>query len=716
MPGEKKKPVVLVVDDDATLRMMLRASLEQGGFSVLEAEGGAKGVAMFAESQPDLVLLDVMMPGMNGLQACAAMRRLPGCEHTPVLMLTGLEDVDSINRAFEAGATDFITKPVNWPMLTHRLRYMLRARSAIDALAESQRRLATAQRIAKVGNCEWKVRDQEMHWSDEVYRILGLDRQQQTPSCAAFTQLIHPDDRARIEELIRLAETQAIPFSADLRLTAAHGSPRCISLQAEIECDPGGAANIIHATFQDITERKVAEEQIRSLAFYDSLTGLPNRRLFKQQLEHSIAMAKRNEKMLVTLALDLDQFKRINDTLGHDAGDQLLQEVAKRLLRCLRESDRVTRSERVDYDSSVARLGGDEFNVLLNDVADLQNSSKVARRIIESVALPITVAKHEVFVTSSIGIAVYPSDGKESDTLLQNADAAMYHAKQLGGNTMQFYSQSMNAAATQTLALENSLRKALERNEFVLYFQPQIQTLDGSIVGVEALVRWQHPVLGLLRPQEFLAVAEQSGLMAPISDWVLRTACNQNMAWQRAGLPAFPVAVNTSNVHFAQENFVASVIEALQASGLAPRYLELEITEDVLTRRLDEALPKLKQLKMMGVRLSIDDFGTGYSSLSRLKRLPLDKLKIDQSFVHDITTDVDDAAITTAVIAMASSLRLGVIAEGVENEQQMKFLRDHGCNEMQGYLFSEALPPERLELLLRAYSNGDKGAGFRFVH
>jgi diguanylate cyclase (GGDEF)-like protein/PAS domain S-box-containing protein len=709
------KPVVLVVDDDATLRMMLHASLTKGGFSVLEAENGAKGVAMFAESRPDLVLLDVMMPGMNGLQACAAMRRLPGSEHTPVLMLTGLEDVDSINRAFEAGATDFITKPVKWPMLTHRLRYMLRARSALDALAESQRRLATAQRIAKVGNCEWNLRDQEMHWSDEVYRILGLDRQQ-TPSREVFTQRVHADDRARIEELLRLAETRAIPFSADLRIIASQGAQRCINLQAEVECDSSGAANIIHATFQDITERKEAEEQIRSLAFYDGLTGLPNRRLFKQQLEHSIAVAKRNEKLLVMLSLDLDQFKRINDTLGHDAGDQLLQEVAKRLRRCLRETDRVARSERGDDDSSVARLGGDEFTVLLNDVTDIQDASKVARRIIQSVSLPATVANHEVFVTTSIGIAVHPGDGKESDALLNNADAAMHHAKELGGNTIQFYSQSMNAAATEKLTLENSLRKALERNEFVLYFQPQIQTLDGSIVGVEALVRWQHPVLGLLRPQDFLVVAEQSGLMAPISDWILRTACTQNMAWQRAGLPAFPVAVNTSNVHFAQGNFVSSVIEALQSSGLAPRHLELEITEDVLTRRLDEALPKLKQLKMLGVRLSIDDFGTGYSSLSRLKRLPLDKLKIDQSFVRDITTDADDAAITTAVIAMAGSLRLGVIAEGVENEQQMQFLREHGCNEMQGYLFSEALPPERLASLLRAYGAGEKGAGFRFVH
>ncbi len=452
---------------------------------------------------------------------------------------------------------------------------------------------------------------------------------------------------------------------------------------------------------RDITERKNAEERIRYLAYYDSLTGLPNRTFYKELVSRALLLAKRHHWTIAILFIDLDYFKRINDTLGHDIGDQLLRTVGKLVKTCIRQSDFIARSEGDELENVVARLGGDEFIVLLNEITHSEDASRVAGRILKELAHPITLAGHEVFVTASIGIALYPLDGNEAETLFRNADVAMYHAKNQGRNNYQFYTKSMNATSLQRLDLENDLRKALDRGEFLLYYKPTVDVQTRTIIGAEALIRWEHPNRGIILPGEFIPLAEETGLIVPIGEWVLRTACSQNRAWQLAGHKPFRVAVNLSGRQFDQEDLIEVVSSALHDTGLDPQYLELEITESTIMKSPEKAATTLQKLKGMGICLSIDDFGTGYSSLGNLKKFPLDTLKIDRSFVTNVTADSDDAAIATAIIAMAHSLKLGVIAEGVESEDQQSFLRERACDAVQGYLFSRPIPPEEFIKLIR---------------
>ncbi len=438
----------------------------------------------------------------------------------------------------------------------------------------------------------------------------------------------------------------------------------------------------------DITERHAAQESIRQLAYFDPLTQLPNRRMLEDRVRQALASAEREGKQSALLFIDLDQFKTINDSLGHSAGDQLLIEVARRLQACVRRMD------------TVARLGGDEFVVLLTEVTQ-QGAGDVARKILDVVARSFQFNEHELGVTPSLGISIYPQDGRDFETLLKHADTAMYRAKDAGRNAFQFFTQEMNAAALERLMLENSLRQGLERGEFILYYQPQIDVRSGCIVGAEALVRWRHPKIGLVPPGKFIPAAEISGLIVSIGEWVLRESCRQNRAWQDAGLPAITIAVNISSLQFRGGQLEANVRSVLAETGMPANYLELELTEGILMGGADETVETLRRMSDMGVKLAIDDFGTGYSSLSYLKRFPIDKLKIDQSFVRDIVHDPDDRAIANAVISMGHSLRLSVIAEGVEQQQQLEILINEGCDEVQGYYFSAPLPANEFSEVLR---------------
>ncbi|MBF0166525.1 MAG: EAL domain-containing protein [Alphaproteobacteria bacterium] len=451
--------------------------------------------------------------------------------------------------------------------------------------------------------------------------------------------------------------------------------------------DVEGGATKFAGIFSDITERKKAEERIRNLAYFDVLTGLPNRRLFNDRLAMAINSAKRHHQRLAILFLDLDLFKRINDTLGHSVGDRVLEEMSNRLKLSMREAD------------TVSRMGGDEFTVLMSEIHDVDDAVRSARRIIESIREPFLVEDRELFVTTSIGISVFPEDGDNPEVLVKNADIAMYRAKDLGRNSYQLYTPQMNAKSFERLAMENEMRKAIERGEFLLNYQVKMNLDTGGIAGAEALVRWNHPDLGLVPPADFIPLAEDTGLIVPLGEWVLRAACQQNKAWQDRGLPPIRMAVNISPHQFNQADLVGRVRGILAETGLDPKYLELEVTESVLMEHMDIAALMLNELRSLGVVTSIDDFGTGYSSLAYLKRIPIDALKIDASFMHEIATDESDAEIVSAIIGLAHNLRLKVVAEGVETEEQIAFLRSHGCDEIQGFLVSRPVSAENFEQL-----------------
>jgi diguanylate cyclase (GGDEF)-like protein/PAS domain S-box-containing protein len=446
---------------------------------------------------------------------------------------------------------------------------------------------------------------------------------------------------------------------------------------------------ILQATVRDITDSKVSEERLQYLAYYDALTGLPNRTLLQDRLTKALASARRRKDKVALLFLDLDRFKDINDSLGHSVGDLVLKEVAERLKKWAREQD------------TVARLGGDEFLIVLTAVKDACDAAIAAERLMDAMIAEFVVRGHPLMVSCSLGISIFPEHGAESETLIKNADAAMYSAKESGRKNFRFFANDMNAQAVERLTLENGLRLALDKKELFLVYQPQIEIATGRIIGLEALLRWQHPELGLVPPDKFIRIAENSGLIMPIGEWVLRTACSQTRKWQDEGLLAVPVAVNVSAVQFRQEGFCELIRRVLQETGLPPQYLELELTESLLVANAELMLSVVRELKAMGLKLAIDDFGTGYSSLSYLRQFPVGKLKIDRSFIRDVAVNPDDAAITTAIISMAKSLNLKVIAEGVEDEAQMTFLRAHQCDEIQGYYFSKPLAVDKVADKLR---------------
>ncbi len=442
------------------------------------------------------------------------------------------------------------------------------------------------------------------------------------------------------------------------------------------------------AVVTDITERRQTQERLNYLAFYDTLTGLPNRLLLLDRLRQAMLECEHRERLVAVMFLDLDRFKLVNDTLGHEAGDLLLKDVAGRLSGCVRPGD------------TVARLGGDEFTVILANIAHVDDVGRVAQKVINVFSTPFLLAGKEVFVSPSIGITLYPFDDTDPELLLKNADTAMYHAKDSGRNTFRFFTADLNRRAAQRLDLETALRHALDRDEFLLHYQPQVDLTSGRIIGLEALIRWQRPGTGLVPPLDFIPLAEETGLIVPIGEWALRTACAQNQAWQEAGLPPLRMSVNIAARQFQQQNLAEVVIRILEETGLGPHWLMLEITESTVMRDAGAAIETLREIGSLGVGLSVDDFGTGYSSLSYLKRFPLDCLKIDKSFIEDITTNPDDAAIATAIISMAGSLEIKVVAEGVESLAQLDFLRARGCDAMQGYYFSKPLPATALAAML----------------
>ncbi|MEQ1507922.1 MAG: EAL domain-containing protein [Myxococcota bacterium] len=592
----RDRPVVLVADDDPGLRLLCVVALEDAGFEVREVGDGAEAVRAFREDAPDLVLLDVMMPELDGYEACATIRSLLNGETVPIVIMTGLDDEGSIDRAYDAGATDFVPKPINHPLLVHRIRYLLRS--------------------ARTAN-----------------------------------------------------------------------------------------------------ELRTAERRVTQLAYFDSLTTLPNRTFLDNFLANALARAERFHRSLAVLALDLDLFKRVNDTYGHAGGDALLREVGARIASCVRSSDLAALAPKPrpgeppdpsDDDAVAARLGGDEFVVVLGRIRRPEDAAIVARRIADRMAEPFSIANAEVFVSVSIGIATWPENGNDAASLLDRADAALYHAKEQGRNTYQFFTDSIHRKASRRLEIETHLRSAMiaagviggrtdrEPGEIQVHFQPKIELGTGEVIGFEALLRWTDPALGQVNPAEFVPVCEDTGLIVPLGDWVLRQSCLQARRWAETHGHPVTVAVNLSARQFREPDLAQRVSAILAETGLEPSLLELELTESILLQDTPASARALDQLKALGIRIALDDFGTGYSSLSYLSRLPIDTLKIDRSFVNDLGHSGKSDTITAAIIALSRSLRIDVVAEGVETKSQLRFLADHGCGVIQGFLYGRAMAADRI--------------------
>ncbi len=560
---------------------------------------------------------------------------------------------------------------------------------AQEALRESEAGLAAAQRIAHIGSWERNLATNELHWSDETYRIFGLVPQQPPIVFTMFLNLIHPDDRQSLITSVSKAVDEKQPYNMEYRVVRPDGGERIVHAQAEIVSGNDGRTDRIIGTLQDVTEYRRTQERLNHLAHYDPLTGLPNRVLLQDRLSQAMVEADRRDRLVAVMFLDLDRFKIINDTLGHDVGDALLKSVAERLKSCVRAGD------------TISRLGGDEFTIVLANIAHVDDVAHVAQKIIASFIAPFHIDGRELFGSPSMGITLYPFDDNDIDSLLRNADAAMYHAKELGRNTFQFYTAELNRRTAKRLALETALRHAIERNELLLHYQPQLNLKTGRITGAEALLRWRHPEMGLISPLEFIPLAEETGLIIAIGEWVLRRACAQAHSWHELGFKDIQIAVNLSGRQFQHHHLAKLVKQVLKETPLAPRSLDLELTESLLMHNTEAILGAMDELHAHGVVFSMDDFGTGYSSLSYLKRFPIDTLKIDQSFVRDIPRDPDDAAIAQAIISMAHSLGMKVIAEGVETTQQLAFLRANRCDGMQGYYFSKPLSAEDMTGLLQ---------------
>ncbi len=752
-----KEPTILIVDDTAANLVVMADFLGSHGFSVVVAQDGEEGVERAQFVQPDLILLDVMMPGLNGFDAC---RRLKANEETkdiPVIFMTALSDPNDKITGFGTGGVDYVTKPfqieevlarVNTHLALQAMQrqlaeqnLQLREEAAVREEAEAALQRASdeleervTQRTAELAQAnarlkseivertrmQEELREREMrirrlvesniigvfYWAkdghiseanDAFLRITRYTREDMLMGKVNWNSMTPAEYRATDERAFEeLAKGgTCTPYEKEFISKDVRRVPILVAYAYFEGSQEAGIGFIL-----DLSDRKQAEERIHFMAHHDALTGLPNRALLQDRMTQAIVYARRCGTQLAVLFIDLDDFKRINDSLGHQIGDRLLQMVGERLQGCLREGD------------SVARLGGDEFVLIVATRNDGNAAARVARKILDMLKLLFVVDGHELHVSSSIGISLFPVDGTDVDTLMRAADTAMYHAKEKGRGNFQFFTPALNKAVHQRLVLESRLRHAWAADRLTLYYQPQVDMTSGAIISCEALLRWQRP--GGKTPVScgaFISIAEETGLIVPIGEWALREACRQLKCWHDIGYPNLRVAVNLSPRQFYQGNFPDTVAQILDEAGLAARDLDLEITESLFLQRNDDNMTTLQQLSDMGIQLSVDDFGTGYSSLAYLQRYPVNALKIDQSFVRGITHNSNDPSLVIAIISMAQSLGLSVLAEGVETAQQVSFLVEHGCPSAQGFYYSAAVPPEHFTKLLGRPVDSMAGVG-----
>lgn len=687
---------ILLVDDTPANLVSLQAVLETGGYGLVGAGSGEEALRILNRRNDfAAIVLDVMMPGMDGFETARLIQQREALKRIPIIFLTAAAPTDSWSNfeAYAAGAVDYLTKPVA-PMIL---------RSKIAVFADLYRKNRELQGWGEYLERRVAERTAALHAAEAKYRLIAenagdliamLDREgrrlyaspsfqpyffdeQVAPGVDSFA-IVHPEDRERIRQtFIETVETGE-GRRAEFRCISKDGKIHHFESEGDPVRDASGRVSHVVVVSRDITERRAAEERVRYLAHHDSLTGLPNRSLFSERVGHALAHARRHDTRVAVMFVDLDRFKIVNDSLGHDVGDRLLKLVAERMQTCLREED------------TVARLGGDEFAVLINDADDAPTLAMIAQKVIDALCVTMQLDEHELSVGASIGISVYPDDGDSAEMLLKHADMAMYQVKGAGRNHLRFYMPQMNERALHRMTVENGLRRALNHGELVVHYQPEVDLASGALVSVEALIRWQHPEKGLLLPEAFMEVAEETGLVVPIGEWVLLQACSRQQGWQEENLvgPAVTMSVNLSALQFQRKDLVAIVRQCLAQSGLQARALDLEITETSLMKDAGMSVTMLRRLDELGVGSIVDDFGTGYSSLAYLRHFPVRKLKIDRSFVHEVDTNPDAAAIVLAVISLGHSLKFSIVAEGVETASQAEFLRSVGCDTGQGHFFA----------------------------
>jgi diguanylate cyclase (GGDEF)-like protein/PAS domain S-box-containing protein len=645
----------------------------------------------------DLWLLDVMMAGIDGYETCRRLRALPHGQRVPVLMLTGLNDTESIERAYEAGATDFITKPIQWVLLTHRVRYGLRAAAAAESIRHSRESLARAQRMSHMGNWSFNL-DGAMACSDELGSIFGAPAEaMQCASPEAFLARVREPDRERVGTARSAVVRDGQAYQMVFPIERFDGMVRTVFEQAEPVRDSHGRLIGVEGITQDITERVEAERQIRHLALHDVLTGLPNRDFFLELATPALEQARRNDVQCAVLHLDIDRFKSINDALGHLGGDEVLRVVADRLQTGTRGTDLTSTARSSGHTEVVARIGGNAFTLMLVDIGRPDHAATTAERLLQLIRQPIHLQGRTLELTASIGIALFPRDASGAGDLTRFAEQALYEAKKAGRGRHSFFDEEMNAVASARLAREADLRRAIAEGELRVYLQPKIDGRNGATVGAEALVRWQHPTQGVVPPGNFIPLAEETGLIMPLTDWMLEQVAALMGRWQREGMATLPVSVNVAAPYFLLDGLSDQLVKLVQRHGVRPEHLVLEVTESLLMTDVNRAIARLDQLRDRGFKLSLDDFGTGFSSLSYVKRFAIDELKIDRSFVMDVQRGGKDGALVASIVTLARMLNVQVVAEGVETEAQSMALRSLGCALHQGFLYARPMPVEQFE-------------------
>ena len=692
---------ILVVDDDPTICMVASAHLRQAGYQVQIAGNGQAMLEMLEDVQPELILLDVDMPVLDGFQACQQLKAQTHTKHIPVLMMTGLEGDSSIEKAYSVGATDFIAKPVNWLLLKQRIRFMLRATRAIKELAISESRLEKAQAIAHLGYWRWDVSAQTGIVSKQLSKMLGKLPEEIT-SQASLLSAIAESDRTMIADIMERTKLKPItlPSTLEVRTELVNGELKVFHLQSELEWSAEHKIQAIQGTIQDVTDRVKAEEKIQYLSRYDRLTGLPNRDSFAAALESMAQYCGHGQRNGVIFLIDLDHFVRVNDLYGHHIGDYVLVESGRRVKQFLQEM--IQRAPNVK--GECCRWGGDKFAISLCCSDGERDYAQVASALLASLSEPYHIHDCRVHLTACLGYVAVEGGQGEIESLVRSAENALRFAKRQGANVLRCYDSTMNESTERRMTLEAELRKALAEQQLRVVYQPRVNAATQKICGAEALLRWHHPLIGEVSPVEFIPIMEELGIIQEVGAWVFEEACKQLKAWYQQGHTEFVMSINLSAVQFRDVTLPAQIQAIISRIEVSPERVEVELTETAIMDDVGKTQRMLFALKELGVRVAIDDFGTGHSSLSYLRSFPIDTLKVDRSFIRELPGSAEDSSLAAAIIAMARSLDLRVVAEGVEYRGQADFLLEKQCDELQGFLFSKPVSPAFFSTLLETFN------------